>query len=148
MVTIKYAFAHLVLLNCKQIVNFDILKRCFLTIRDLSKLPQSPGNGISEILNLKISSGLRPWLSAPQSNRASYGTACFCNMPVRKIFVFLFVNCLFIFQIANTFVASYAMKYSEIFFVIRKFLAYTPPTIHASYGPEQILQGDWSNLTY
>jgi hypothetical protein len=29
------------------------------------------------------------------------------------------------------------MKYSEIFFVIRKFLAYTPPTIHASYGPDQ-----------
>jgi hypothetical protein len=26
------------------------------------------------------------------------------------------------------------MKYSEIFFVIRKFLAYTPPTIDASYG--------------
>ena len=40
-----------------------------------------------------------------------------------------------IFRIANTFVASYAMKYSEIFFVIRKFFAYTPPTIHASYGP-------------
>ena len=33
-----------------------------------------------------------------------------------------------IFRIANTFVASYAMKYSEIFFVIRKFFAYTPPT--------------------
>ena len=55
----------------------------------------------------------------------------YCNMSVRKIYVFLFVNCVFIFRIANTFVASYAMKYSEIFFVIRKFLAYTPPTMHA-----------------
>ena len=35
----------------------------------------------------------------------------------------------------NTFVASYAMKDSEIFFVIRKFLLDTTPTIHASYGP-------------
>jgi hypothetical protein len=57
-------------------------------------------------------------------------------MSLRKLCVFLFVNCIFIFQIANIFVASYAMKYSEIVFVIRKFLAYTPPTIHASYGPE------------
>ena len=32
--------------------------------------PQNPGNGLSETLNLKISS-----LSAPQSKRASYGTA-------------------------------------------------------------------------
>ena len=48
-------------------------------------------------------------------------------MSLRKLCVFLFVNCIFIFRIANTFVASYAMKYSEIFFVIRKFLAYTPP---------------------
>ena len=56
-------------------------------------------------------------------------------MSLRKLCIFLFVNCIFIFRIANTFVASYAMKYSEIFFVIRKFLAYTPPTIHASYGP-------------
>ena len=56
-------------------------------------------------------------------------------MSLRKLCVFLFVNCIFIFRIANIFVASYAMKYSEIFFVIRKFLAYTPPTIHASYGP-------------
>jgi hypothetical protein len=63
---IKYAFAHLVLLNCKQIANFDILKRCFLTIEILSNLPQSPGNGISETLNLKISSGFRPSFSAPQ----------------------------------------------------------------------------------
>ena len=57
-------------------------------------------------------------------------------MSLRKLCVFLYVNCIFIFRIANTFVASYAMKYSEIFFVIRKFLAYTPPTIHASYGPD------------
>ena len=55
----QMAFAHLVLLNCKQIVNFDILKRCFLTIRILSNLSQSPGNVISETLNLKISLGLR-----------------------------------------------------------------------------------------
>ena len=48
-------------------------------------------------------------------------------MSVRKICVFLFVNCVFIYRIANTFVASYAMKYSEISFVTRKFLAYTPP---------------------
>jgi hypothetical protein len=48
-------------------------------------------------------------------------------MSVRKICVFLFVNCVFIFRIANTSVASYAMKCSEIVFVIRKFLAYTPP---------------------
>jgi hypothetical protein len=76
----------------------------------------------------KISSGLRPSVSAPQSKRAFYGTACrFCNMSVRKICVFLFVNYVFIFQITNTFAASYAMKYSEFFFVIRKFLAYNPP---------------------
>jgi hypothetical protein len=55
-------------------VNFDILKCCFLTIRILSNLSQSPGNGISETLNLKISSGLWPSLSAPQSKRASYST--------------------------------------------------------------------------
>jgi hypothetical protein len=48
-------------------------------------------------------------------------------MSVRKICVFLFVNCIFIFRIANTFVASDAMKYSEMFFAIRKFLAYNPP---------------------
>ena len=72
---------------------------------------------------------------SPQLTRASYGTACFCNMSVRKICVFLFVNCVFIFRIVNTFVASYAMKYSEIIFVIRKFLADSPPTIYASYGP-------------
>ena len=71
---------------------------------------------------------------SPQSKRDSYGTACFCNTSVRKICVFLFVNCVFIFRIANTFLALYVMKYSEIFFVIRKFLAYTP-TIHASSGP-------------
>jgi hypothetical protein len=57
-------------------------------------------------------------------------------MSLRKLCVFLLVNCIFIFRIANTFVASYAMIYSEIFFVIRKFLVYTPPTIHASYGPD------------
>ena len=51
-------------------------------------------------------------------------------MSLRKLCVFLFVNCIFIFRIANTFVASYAMKYSEIFFVIRKFLAYTPPQLY------------------
>ena len=50
----------------------------------------------------------------------------FCNMSVRKICVFLFANCVFIFRIANTFVASYVTKYSETFFVIRKFLAYSP----------------------
>jgi hypothetical protein len=104
-----------------------MLKRCFLTIRILSKLPQSPGNGISETLNLKISSGLRPSFSVPpQSKRPSYSTACFCNMSVCKICVFLFVNCVFIFRIANTFV-QYAMKYSEFFFAIRNFLASTPP---------------------
>jgi hypothetical protein len=31
--------------------------------------------------------------------------------------------------------ASYAIKYSEIFFVIRKFFIYIPPTIDSSYGP-------------
>jgi hypothetical protein len=78
-------------------------------------------------LNLKISSGLRPSLSAPQAKRTFYGAACYFNMSVRKICVFLFVNRVFIFRIANTFVASYAMKYSEIFFVIRKFVAPPPP---------------------
>jgi hypothetical protein len=66
-------------------VNFDILKRCFLIIRIQSKLPPSLGNGISETLNLKISSGLRPSFAAPQWKRASYGSACFGNMSVRKI---------------------------------------------------------------
>ena len=67
---IKYGFAHLVLLNCK----FRHNKCCLLTIRILSNLPQSPGNGISETLNLKISSCLWPSFSPPQSKRASYGT--------------------------------------------------------------------------
>jgi hypothetical protein len=55
----------------------------------------------------------------------------------------LFVNCIFILRIANTFVTSYAMKYSEIFFVISEIFGLhppppppPPPTIHASYGPE------------
>ena len=46
---------------------------------------------------------------------------------MRKISVFLFVNSVFIFGIANTFVASHAMKSSENVFVIWKFLAYTSP---------------------
>jgi hypothetical protein len=54
-----------------EIVNFDILKCCFLTIGILSNLSQSSGNGISETLNLKISLGLRPSLTVPQSKRAS-----------------------------------------------------------------------------
>ena len=93
---------------------------CFLTIIILSKLPPK-----SRKWYFRDSLGLWPSFSAPHSKRASYGTACFCNMSVRKICVFLFVNCVFIFRIANTFVASYAIKYSKMFFVIRKFLAYT-----------------------
>ena len=113
------------LLNCKQIVNFDILKRCFLTIRILSKLP--PKSRKWHFRDPKFKNFLGPALVfSPQSNSASYGTTCYCNMSVRKICVFVFVNCISIFRIANTFVALYAMKYSEIVFVIRKFLAYTP----------------------
>jgi hypothetical protein len=41
--------------------------------------------------------------------------------------VFLHSEMFFFIRIANTFLASYAMKYSEMFFFIRKFLAYTPP---------------------
>ena len=59
--------------------------------------------------------------------RASVNKSHIPSLPQNNLYVFLFVNCVFIFRIANTFVASYAMKYSEIFFVIRKFLAYTPP---------------------
>jgi hypothetical protein len=122
-----------------------MLKLCFQTIRILSKLPQSPGNGISENLNLKISSGLRPSFQAPNKKELPTAlqpysvTACFCNMSLPKLCVFLFVNCIFIFRLANTFVASYAMKYSEMLFVIRKFFP-IPPTIHASYGP------GWCNM--
>ena len=39
--------------------------RAVATIRILSKLSQSPGNGISETLNLKISSSLWPSFLAP-----------------------------------------------------------------------------------
>jgi hypothetical protein len=39
-----------------------------------------------------------------QSKRDSYGAAYFCNTSLSKICVFLFVNCVFIFRIANTFV--------------------------------------------
>ena len=85
---------------------------------------QSLGNGISETLNLKISSGLRPSLSARPNQKVI--PMALLLMSVHNICVFLFVNCVFIFRIANTFVASYAMKYSEIFFVIRKFCP-TPP---------------------
>jgi hypothetical protein len=77
-----------VLLNCKQIVNFDILKRSFLTIKILSKLPPSASFQPSPPL-------------PPQSKRASYGTVCFCRMSVRNICVFLFVSCVFILRIAN-----------------------------------------------
>jgi hypothetical protein len=111
-----------------------ILKLCFLTIRILSKLPQSPGNGISENLNLEISSGLRPSFPAP-NKRASYGTA-FCNMSLRKLCVFLFVNCIFIFRIPNTFVASYAMKYSEIFF-------FHCPLCKREYNLGQMIYSPW-----
>jgi hypothetical protein len=75
----------------------------------------------------KIFLGLSALVFRPQSKRVSYGTASV--MSVRKIFLFLFGNCVFISRIANTFVGSYAMKYSEIFFVIRKFLAYNSPKI-------------------
>ena len=37
-------------------------------------------------------------------------------MSLPKLCVFLFVNCIFIFRLANTFMFSYAMKYSEILF--------------------------------
>ena len=63
-------------------------------------------------------------------------------MSVRKICVFLFVNCVFIFRIANTFVTSHAMKYSEFFFRHSDIFGLhlppppPPPTIHASYGAE------------
>ena len=115
----KYAFAHLVLLHCKLAnCNFrQTMQRCFLTIRILSKLPPKVQEMAFQSLNLKISSGLRPSFSTLQLKRASYGTACFCNIAVRKICVFLFVNCVIIFRIAKTFVASYAVKCSE----------YTPP---------------------
>ena len=112
-----------------------ILKLCFLTIKIMSKLPPKSRKWHFRESKFKNFLGPSALVPGPQQKRTSYGTACFCNMSLRKLCVFLFVNCIFIFRIANTFVASYAMKYSEIFFVIRKFLAYTPPTIHASYGP-------------
>jgi hypothetical protein len=58
-----------------EIVNFNTLKCCFLTIEILSNLSQSSGNGISETLNLKISSRLWPSLTVPQSKRAFHSTA-------------------------------------------------------------------------
>ena len=54
---VKYTFAH------------------FPDHQNSVKIPQSPGNGISETLNLKISSDLRPSFSL-QSKRPSYGYAC------------------------------------------------------------------------
>ena len=60
--------------------------------------------------------------------RASVSKSHILSLPQNNLYVFFFVNCVFIFRIANTFVASYAMKYSEIFFVIRKYLAYTHPS--------------------
>ena len=64
-----------------------------------------------------------------QSKRASYGTVCFSNnMSVRKICVYLFVYKLRLLfpdsKHLREFVASYATKYSEIIFVIRKFFSY------------------------
>ena len=57
---------------------------------------------------------------------------------MRKICVFLFVNRVFIFGIANTFVAWHAMKSSEKVFVIWKFLLATAlkleSGIHYSFG--------------
>ena len=103
-----------------------MLKLCILSIRILSKLPSKSTKW--HFRDSKFKNFLGPSaLATPLLKRTSYTTARFCNMSVRKICVFLFVNCVFIYRIANTFVASYAMKYSEISFVTRKFLAYTPP---------------------
>jgi hypothetical protein len=118
-----------------------VLKLCILTIRILSKLPSKSTKW--HFTDSKFKNFLGPSiLATPLSKRTSYRTARFCNMSVRKICIFLFVNCVFIFRIANTFVALYAMKYSEISFVIRKFLTYTPPPpppppqlCMLSYGP-------------
>ena len=59
--------------------------------------------------------------------------ACFCNMSLPKLCVFLFVNCIFIFRLANTVcheIFGNFIRHSEIFG-----LPPPPPTIHASYGP-------------
>ena len=55
------AHPYLVLLNCK----FRHTKMLFSDYQNSVKSSQSPGNGISETLNLKMSSCLRPSLSAP-----------------------------------------------------------------------------------
>ena len=119
-----------------------MLKLCILTIRILSKLPSKSTKW--HFRESKFKNFLGPSVPATSlSKRTSYRTARFCNMSVRKICVFLFVNCVFIFRIANTFVASYAMKNSEFSFVIRKFVAYTPPPPQLcmlSYGPGDNIQ--------
>ena len=85
-----------------------MLKRCFLIIINLSNLPQSPGNGISETLNLKISSGLRPSLSATPP-------------PIEKSFLrpcLVLLNCK---QIVNFDILK------RCFLTIRTFLSKLPP---------------------
>ena len=124
-----------------------MLKLCILTIRILSKLPSKSTKWHFRDSKFKNFLGLSA-LATPLSKRTFYRTARFCNMSVRKICVFLFVNCVFFFRIANTFVASYAMKYSEISFVIREFLPYSPPPPQLcmlSYVPGDNIQsfGSW-----
>ena len=126
-----------------------MLKLCILTIRILSKLPSKSTKW--HFRDSKFKNFLGPLVLAmpppyqkelPTELHAS--VICLC---VKYAYFQLFVNCVFIFRIANTFVVSYAMKYSEISFAIRKFLAYTPPPppppgqlCMLSYGPGDNIQ--------
>jgi hypothetical protein len=103
----------------------------------VSKLPQSPRNGISETLNLKISSGLRPSFSPPPlPNQKELPTALLASV------IYLWVKyAYFICKLRLHFPDSKHLlgfvcheifgnffRHSEIF-------GLHPPTIHASYGP-------------
>ena len=62
-------------------------------------------------------------IAPPPNYRVGGATDARLNLFKFKYYI---IHCVFIFRIANTFVASYAMKDSEIIFVIRKFLPDTP----------------------
>ena len=117
-----------------------ILKLRFLTIRILSKLPQSPGNGISANLNLKISSGLRPSFPAP--NKKELPTAlhasviCLCAN-----YVYFFWKLHLHFPDSKHLRGFVCHEIFGNFLRHSEILAYTPPTIHASYGAGDSLIG-------
>ena len=143
----KYAFAHLVLLNCKQIVTFDILKRFFLTTKIVTKkLPESPGNGISETLNLKISSAFGCRSYPP--NQKELPTALHAYVICLSVNIRIFVCKLRLHFPDSKHLRGFVFLeiFGNFFCHSENFGLHTPPlpphtppppTIHASYGPDQ-----------